>query len=50
MRSKSERVELEMRIMRYREIARQMATDPEEHKRILGLVADLEQKLRQNDE
>lgn len=34
MASKSERVELEMKIMKCRLMARQMAADPEESKRI----------------
>jgi hypothetical protein len=29
MRSKNERVELEMKILQYRKLARQIATDPE---------------------
>lgn len=50
MASKSERVELEMKIMKYRLMARQMAADPEESKRIHELVADFERKLREIDE
>jgi hypothetical protein len=42
MRSKNERVELEMKIMKYRTLARQIATDPETEKRIMELIADLE--------
>jgi hypothetical protein len=49
MPSKNERVELEMKIMRYRELARQ-APDQETMLRINGLVAELEQKLREIDE
>ncbi len=48
--SKNERVRLEMKILRYRELARQMAAKPEEGKRMADLVADLEQKLREIDE
>ena len=50
VRSKSERVELEMQIMKYRQLARLMAANPTEMKRIQGLVAELEQKLREIDE
>ena len=46
----NERVKLEMQIMKYRLLARQMAANPEEAKRIRSLVADLEQKLREIDE
>ena len=50
MASKNERVQLEMKIMRYRLMARQMAADPAESERIRGLVAELEKKLREIDE
>ena len=50
MRSKNERVELEMKIMKYRTLARQIATDPETEKRIMELIADLEKELREIDE
>jgi hypothetical protein len=50
MPSKNERVELEMKIMKYRLMARQMAADPDASKRIRELVADLERKLREIDE
>jgi len=49
MPSKNERVELEMKIMRYRQLARQ-ASDQETRLRINGLIAELEQKLREIDE
>jgi hypothetical protein len=49
MPSKNERVELEMKILKYRALARQLP-DPETTKRIAGLVAELEQKLREIDE
>ena len=49
MASKNERVELEMKIMKYRLMARQMAGDPAEAERIGGLVAELEKKLREID-
>lgn len=45
----NERVELEMKIMRYRQIARQVF-DPETRDRIVTLIAELEQKLREIDE
>jgi hypothetical protein len=47
--SKNERVELEMKIMKYRLMARRV-TDDETKQRINGLVAELEQKLREIDE
>ena len=50
MPHKNERVELEMQIMKYRHLARQMATDPEESKRIREQVEELKQKLRSIDE
>jgi hypothetical protein len=50
MPSKNERVELEMKIMKYRQMARRVATDEETRQRIDGLVAELEQKLREIDE
>jgi hypothetical protein len=49
MPSKNERVELEMKIMKYRNLARQ-APDAETAQRIKGLVAELEQRLREIDE
>jgi hypothetical protein len=48
--SKSERVRLEMKILRYRALARQIATDPETVKRINELIAELERQLREIDE
>ncbi len=50
MAHKNERVELEMQILKYRQIAREMAANPEDSERIKGLVAELEQKLREIDE
>jgi hypothetical protein len=47
--SKNERVELEMKIMKYRALARQ-APDQETMRRINGVVAELELKLREIDE
>lgn len=49
MPSKNERVELEMKIMKYRQMARRV-TDDETKQRINGLVAELEQKLREIDQ
>jgi hypothetical protein len=49
MPSKNERVELEMKIMKYRELARQ-APDDLSRRRIETLVAELEQKQREFDE
>jgi uncharacterized coiled-coil DUF342 family protein len=46
----SERVELAMKIMKYRQLARASALDPEAEKRIVGLIAELEQELREIDE
>jgi hypothetical protein len=49
MRSKNERVELEMRILRYRQLTRR-TTDEKSFKRAKDQVADLEKKLREIDE
>ncbi len=49
MRAKNERVELEMKIMKYRALARD-APDKLSAERIGTLVAELEQKLREIDE
>jgi hypothetical protein len=49
MPSKNERVELEMKILKYRTLARQ-APDPETAKRIGELVDELDAKLREIDE
>jgi hypothetical protein len=49
MPSKNDRVELEMKIMKYRALARQ-APDDTTSQRIKVLVAELEQKLREIDE
>ena len=48
MRSKNERVELEMKILRYRAVRRIADTVTQE--RIETLIAELEQKLREIDE
>jgi hypothetical protein len=50
MSQKNERVELEMKMMKYRQFARSAISDPETTKRIAGLIAELEQKLRDIDE
>jgi hypothetical protein len=50
VRSKNERVELEMRILKYRQLARAAAFDPETMERINSLIAEMEQKLREIDE
>jgi hypothetical protein len=49
MPSKNQRVELEMKIMKYRALARQ-APDIETAQRIKELVGELEQRLREIDE
>jgi hypothetical protein len=49
VRSKNERVELEMRILRYRRLVSR-TSDEEFLKRIKEQVAELEQKLREIDE
>jgi hypothetical protein len=49
VRSKNERVELEMRILRYRRLASR-TSDEEFLRRIKEQVAELEQKLREIDE
>ena len=49
MPSKNERVELEMKIMKYRALARQ-SSDEVTRTRIQSLVAELEQKLKEIDE
>jgi hypothetical protein len=49
MPRKNERVELEMKIMKARRLAREVP-DNLTRKRLEGLVAELEQKLREIDE
>lgn len=49
VRSRNERVELEMKILRYRKLARQIATDPTTQRRIEELISDLEKELREID-
>jgi hypothetical protein len=48
MAHKNERVELEIKIIKYRALVRQ--ADPKTMQRINGLIAELEQKLREIDE
>jgi hypothetical protein len=48
-RPANERVELVMKIMRYRQLARRL-TDDEFLKRLREQIAELEQKLREIDE
>ena len=50
MAHKNERVELEMKILKYRQLARTAALNPETAERISGLIAELEQNLREIDE
>jgi hypothetical protein len=50
MPSKNERVELEMKIMKYRRLARDAATDDVTEQRIAEMIAELERKLREIDE
>ena len=49
MPSKNERVELEMQILRYRQVARQV-DDEQSQKGIAKLIAEAEKKLREIDE
>jgi hypothetical protein len=46
---KSERIQLAIKIVKYRALARQ-APDVQTAQRINGLIAELEQKLREIDE
>jgi hypothetical protein len=46
MTQKNEQVELEMKIVKYRLLARQVAADDETAQRIKTLVSELQQKLR----
>jgi hypothetical protein len=43
-------VELEIKIMKYRTLARQATADPVTEQRINSLVSELEQRLREIDE
>jgi hypothetical protein len=48
--SKNERVELEIKIMKYRALVRAAVSDPVTTERIAALIADLEQKLKKIDD
>ena len=48
--SENEKVKLELKILRYRRLARQIAADPDTARRIRELIADLERQLREIDE
>jgi hypothetical protein len=50
MHTKNERVELEMKIIKYRQLARAAVTDFETNQRINALISQLQQKLRAIDE
>ena len=50
MAHKNERVQLEMKIMKYRQLARQSSSDDMTRQRIEELIAELERKLREIDE
>jgi hypothetical protein len=50
MPHKNERVELEMKILKYRQMAMLAVSDELAKQRIANLIADLEQKLREIDE
>ena len=49
MRNRNERVELEMRIMKYREMLRNITGDATAA-RLSALIADVQRKLREIDE
>ena len=49
MANKSERVQLEMKIMKYRQLARQASPDELTRTRIEELISELERKLRELD-
>jgi hypothetical protein len=49
MAERNERAELEMKIIKYRSLARQLADD-EAALRVQALIAELERKLREMDE
>jgi hypothetical protein len=50
MLKKNERVELEMKIMKYRQMAMLATSDDVTRQRIMSLVREMEQKLREIDE
>jgi hypothetical protein len=50
MANKNDRVALEMKIMKYRLLARQVPMDEETAQRMGGLISELQQKLREMDQ
>lgn len=50
MAPRNERVQLEMKIMKYRQLARQASSDEVTRQRIEELISELETKLRKIDE
>ena len=50
MAHRNERVQLEMKIMKYRQLARQQSSDDVTRQRIEELIAELERKLREIDD
>jgi hypothetical protein len=50
MHSLNERVELEMKIIKYRLLVKGAVNDPVTTERLAGLIVNLEQKLREIDE
>jgi hypothetical protein len=50
MRARNDRVELEMKILRYRLLARKTAKDPKTARRLEELISDLQRELREMDE
>ena len=50
MAHQNERVQLEMKIMKYRQLARQASSDEVTRQRIEELINELERKLREIDE
>jgi predicted N-acetyltransferase YhbS len=50
MPHKNERVELEMKILKYRQMAHLAVSDDLTKQRIRALITELEQKLREIDE
>ncbi len=50
MVNRNERVQLEMKIMKYRQLARRATLDDQTRTRIEQLILELERKLREIDE
>ena len=50
MAHRNERVQLEMKVMKYRQLARQATSDDLTRTRIEQLISELEKKLREIDE